>query len=260
MLKRLFNNGFFKENSIGILLARQDILSRYRRSAIGPFWLTISMGVMIATIGTVFSRILNVSNEKFLPFLTISIILWGFISNNISEGCAAFIDSQTMIKQLPIPLIVYILRVLYRNILILFHNFLIFPLVMLIANTKLTLISLLSILGFFIVLLSLSWMMLLLSMLSARYRDLPQIILSMLQIIFYLTPIVWMPDLIHGRFGALFLNFNPFYHMLELIRAPLLGYVPSMSNWVVVILVAFIGWIIALFLYTRFHKKISYWV
>ena len=85
-------------------LGWQDVRQRYRRSSIGAFWLTISMGVMIGTIGIVFGQIFKSPMNEFLPFLSVGLILWGFISTVITEGCSGFIAGEAVIKQLPIPL------------------------------------------------------------------------------------------------------------------------------------------------------------
>ncbi|MCW1776911.1 ABC transporter permease [Pantoea ananatis] len=111
-----------KKYQLAGLLGWQDVRQRYRRSALGPFWLTISMAVMIATIGIVFSQILKTPLQEFLPFLAVGLIVWGFISTVVNEGCGAFISSETIIKQLPIPLFVHVMRLVWRNLIILAHN------------------------------------------------------------------------------------------------------------------------------------------
>src|SRR3546814_14557644 len=97
------------------MLGWQDVRQRYRRSALGPFWLTISMGVMIATIGVVFGSIFKTPMVEFFPFLSLGLILWTYISTIITEGCAGFIVAEGVIKQLALPLPVHIARVVWRN-------------------------------------------------------------------------------------------------------------------------------------------------
>lgn len=243
-----------------LMLGWQDILGRYRRSAIGPFWLTISMGVMIACIGFVFGQIFSTPMDEYLPFLAAGIILWAFITGTINEGCTGFIDAQGIIKQLPIPLFVHILRVVWRNVLILAHNILILPLVLLVMGKGLSFVALWALPGLLLVVLCLSWIALLFAMLCARYRDLPQIVASVLQVAFYLTPIIWLPSLLPDRVGVSFLELNPFYHLLELIRGPLLGHVPSLTSWIAVAGITFLGWLFTLFVFSRLHKRVAYWL
>ena len=246
-------------NLVG-MLGWQDVLQRYRRSALGPFWLTISMGVMIGTIGIVFGQIFKASMEEFLPFLAIGIILWHFVSLVITEGCTGFIAAEGIIKQLPIPLFVHILRLVWRKILILGHNLIIFPLVLLVIGKPMGWVALISIGGFVLLLINLVWIALVLSVFCARYRDMPQIVASILQVFFYLTPIMWMPSLLPERAGLFLLDLNPFYHLLEIVRAPLLGQAPSDLNWMVSLCLGVIGWIVALVFYGRYKCRIAYWL
>lgn len=242
------------------LLGWQDLRQRYRRSALGPFWLTISMGVIIATIGVVFGQIFKSPMNEYLPFISIGLIIWTLISSVMTEGCVGFISTESIIKQLPIPLFVHILRMVWRNILILLHNIVIFPLVLLAVGKPIGLDALLSLPGFFVLVLNLSWISLLLAILCARYRDLPQIITSLLQVIFYLTPIMWLPRLLPQRAGLYLLDLNPFYHLIEVCRAPLLGQTPTAMNWIVSLGMAFAGWLFSLFIFGRYKHRIPYWL
>lgn len=246
-------------NLVG-MLGWQDVLQRYRRSALGPFWLTISMGVMIGTIGVVFGQLFKTPMVEFLPFLAIGIILWNFILPVITEGCVGFVSSEGIIKQLPIPLFVHVLRIVWRNVLIFGHNLVIFPVVLLIAGKPLNWFALVSIPGFVLLLINLVWIVLILSVFCTRYRDMPQMVSSILQVFFYLTPIMWMPSLLPERASVLLLDLNPFYHLLEIVRTPLLGQAPSDLNWIVSLSMAGIGWIIALAFYGRYKCRIAYWL
>jgi ABC-type polysaccharide/polyol phosphate export permease len=250
----------FHKLSLVSNLGWHDIRGRYRRSVIGPFWLTISMGVLIACIGLVFGQIFKTPMDEFLPFLAVGIILWAFITGTINEGCSGFIDAEGMIKQLPIPLFVHILRVLWRNLLILAHNILILPLVMLIVGKDTGFEFLLAIPGIILLSFCLSWIALLFAMICTRYRDLAQIIASVLQVTFYLTPIIWMPSHLSDRVSATIIQFNPFYHLLELIRAPLLGVVPSLASWLVVLVMAVVGWGFTLLVFSRLRHRVAYWL
>jgi lipopolysaccharide transport system permease protein len=242
------------------MLGWQDIYQRYRRSVLGAFWLTISMGIIIAGIGVVFGQIFKSPMSEFLPFLAVSMILWGFISSIANEGCIGFIAAEAIIKQLPIPLFVHILRIIWRNILVLAHNMLIFPLVLFIYGKSMSWIAFICIPGFFLLVINLTWIALLLAVLCARYRDLPQIVGSIIQILFYLTPIMWMPNLLPQQAGFYLLDLNPVYHLLEIVRAPLLGQLPTEMNWAISLAIALIGWIMVLIVYGRHKHRIPYWL
>jgi len=242
------------------VLGWQDIRQRYRRSSLGPFWLTISMGVLIGALGLVFGALFAMETKEFIPFLSLGLILWSLVTVTINEGCTAFTDSEALIKQISLPLFIHILRVLWRNVIIFAHNLIIFPVVLLFFGIPLRISALLVFPGLVLLLLNLSWISLLMGTLCARFRDIPQIVSNLLQVTFYLTPIIWMPKLLPERAGHLMLDVNPFFHLIEIVRAPLLGMRPSVMNWVVALSLAVAGWGVTLIFYGRFRSRIAYWL
>lgn len=241
-------------------LGWQDVKQRYRRSKLGPFWLTISMAVLIGALSLVFGGIFNTPMREFLPFLAIGIVLWAYISTTINDGCVAFISSDAVIKQLPLPMFLHVIRVVWRNVVILAHNVIIVPVVFLLFFRPLDWVALLAIPGFVLTTMTLAWVALLAGVLCTRYRDLSQIVASILQIAFYVTPIIWLPSMLSGRRSVLFLDVNPFYHLIEVIRAPLLGASPTLTNWLVSLGMVIVGWAVTLIVYGRYKNRISYWL
>lgn len=250
----------FKDIKLPIFLAYSDIRQRYRRSSLGPFWITISMGVTIACIGVIFGNIFKAPLKDFLPFLTSGLILWGFISSILNEATTVFPSAEGIIRQLPIPLFTHILRMITRNLYILAHNLIVLPLVYLCVQKPINFTSLLAIPGLFLLLVNLAWMALLISIICARFRDLTQIVASILQIFFYITPIIWMPSLLPSRASVMILEPNPFFHLLSIVREPLLGVAPSVNNWIFSVVLALFGSFLSIALFNIYRKRISYWL
>ena len=251
---------FFHFTSLAFQLALFDTRGLYRRSIIGPFWLTISMGVTAASLGFVFGTLFNAPMETLLPSITAGLIFWGFIFNCINEGCSCFIESEAIIKQLPMPYYVHVMRLCWRQLFILGHNILVLPLVLLFFGKSLSLLSFLLIPALILVTLCLSAVALILGIVCSRYRDLTQIVASIMQVSFYLTPIIWLPSMVPNRAGVNLLELNPFFHFLELLRGPLLGTVPSMTSWIIVILITIVCWVLAMYIFFRFRNRLVYWM
>lgn len=245
---------------LALMLGWQDIRQRYRRSKLGPFWLTISMGVMIGMIGIVFGQVLSSPMQDYLPFLATGIILWTCFSTGVMEGSTAFIDAQGMIRQLDLPLSLYPIRVLWRNIVICGHNVIILPLVFIAVNRMINWNLLLLIPGFLVFIWNMLWISLLLGTFCTRFRDMPQIVNSLLQVFFYITPIIWMPGALSPRSASLLVEPNPVYHLIQLVREPILGGSPTVTNWVVSVVVAIIGSLISLWFFGKYKKRIAYWL
>mgnify|MGYP000131285290 CR=1 FL=1 len=246
---------------ISRMLAGQDIRQAYRRSAIGPFWLTIGMAVQILTIGLVFGLIFKTEMHEYLPFLATSIILWGLISTTINEGCTTFIAAEAIIKQLRVPHFQHVFRVVWRNVVTAGHNVIILPLVFLffLVAPKWPLVAVLP--GLIVLILNLTWVVWLLGMISARYRDMPPIINSVVTIAFYITPVMWYPKLIsNDSLTHVLLGLNPLYHWLQIVRLPILGQWPTLENWALALLSAGVGWAATLLVYKKYKNMIAYWV
>jgi len=250
-------NGW-RRRVLWVTLGLQDIRQRYRRSILGPFWITLSMGIMVAALGLVYSQIFKIEVADYLPFLAAGFIIWGLISTLVNEGANAFISGQYLIHQLAAPLSIHVYRVVWSNALVFVHNIVIFLVVALWFRINPGWTALLSIPGLLLVVLNGLWMVLLLGLLSARFRDIPMIVASIVQVLFFITPVMWKPSMLPGR--ALVLDLNPFYHLVEIVRGPLLGHAPSALNWLAAIGMAAAGWGVALFFYTAYRRRLSYWL
>lgn len=245
---------------LAALLGWQDVAQRYRRSSVGAFWLTINMGVLIAALGTIFGTIFRSPMSEFLPFICVGLILWGYYSQLVNDGCVCFISNAETMLQLPLPFFTYVLRTWWRNSIILFHNIVIFPIVLLIFGKFVGWTALLVIPAFVLVSLNMLWIMVILSVICTRYRDLTQIIQNIMQVGMYVTPIMWQPHQLPEDKSSVILDLNPFYHLISVIREPLLGGMGTPLNWYVVIGMAIVGWIVALLFLNRYRSRITYWL
>ena len=245
---------------LALMLGWQDIRQRYRRSKLGPFWLTISMGVMIGMIGIVFGQVLSTPMQEYFPFLATGIILWTCFCTAVMEGSTSFIDAQGMIRQLDLPLSLYPIRVLWRNVVICAHNVIILPLVFIVVGRGITWDILWLIPGFVVFLWNMLWVSLLLGTFCTRFRDMPQIVSSLIQVFFYVTPIIWMPNVLNPRSASMLVEPNPIYHILQIVRSPILGQAPTTQNWLVSLGVALLGSLFALWFFGKYKKRIAYWL
>lgn len=239
-------------------LGWQDVLLRYRRSLLGPFWLTLSMGLMIAVLGSIYGDILRLPRAQYLPFLATGIITWGLISALVSEGCQTFIESDWLIRQLDLPLSMFPMRVVWRNAIVFVHNAAIYGLLLVLLPIPVGWGALAALPGLAVLLANGLWCGALLGLLSARFRDLPQIVSSLMQVAFFATPIFWSTEALSGT--SALVSANPFFHLIEVVRAPLIGHPVPVQSWYVVCALSLAGWAVAVLAFRRFHRRISYWV
>ncbi len=241
-----------------VRLGWNDILQRYRRSMLGPFWLTASMAIMVIALGILYAELFNTPIHDFLPYLCVGLLVWNLISSFLIEGGTLFSGAESYIKQIRLPYSVYVLRSSWSKFVIFAHNFVIYFGVLLYFQIWPGTVALLAIPGIFIVLLNGAAITLLIGMISARFRDVPQLISSLVQIVFFVTPIMWKPELLRTR--SYIAEYNPFYHLVEIVRAPLLGAMPSQQTYWAVLLLTCANLIIVGAFFSRFRARISYWV
>ncbi|HVC55693.1 MAG TPA: ABC transporter permease [Stellaceae bacterium] len=242
-------------------LSLLDIKLRYRGSLLGPFWLTLSTSVMIGTMGVVYSYLFHTDMTAYFPFLTLSMILWTFFSGVMTEGCNTFILAESVIRGTKLPLSLYAGRTVLRNLIILAHNIVVVAAVFLLFHIPLDPFALLAIPGFLLWLVDGFLVCLLFGIFCTRFRDVPQIIQSVLQIVFFITPIMWQPSLVKGHpLVSLVIALNPFEALLHIVRAPILGERVGFLAWTDALCVSGVLFIATSLLFARMRGRIAFWI
>lgn len=240
------------------MLGWMEIKQRYRRSFLGPFWLTISTGGMLAGMGPLYSKLFGQPVSIYFSHLAISFVVWIFIAGLINDACTSFIQAEGYIKQMKLPLTVHVMRTVWKNLLIFAHNLVIVLIVLFVFQPKLNWHLVLVPLGVLLITLNGIWIGVLLGLICARFRDIPQLVASLVQVAFFLTPVFWMPGMLGRHQWAA--DVNPLFHFLEIIRRPLMGDAPSALSWATVLAVTLAGFVVMLAFFRRYRARIAYWV
>lgn len=235
-----------------------DIKQRYRRSTLGPFWLVLSMAMTVGMLGALYGTMFGMDTKTYLPFVCLGIISWELISKTLIDACNRFLELEHLIKQIRLPLTVHIAAMVWRHVIILAHNIVIYAVVVLVFSAWPGTDSLLIIPGLVVIIGNLIWMSLLLALVSARFRDVPQIVAMVVQMLFFATPIFWKPEMLKGLAFVVYLN--PLYYLIELVRAPLLGSTATALSWIVAGALLVLGWGATCLIFARFRKRVAYWL
>jgi lipopolysaccharide transport system permease protein len=235
-----------------------DIRLRYRGSMLGPFWLTISTGVMVASLGFLYSALFHMSLHEYLPFLALSQVLWGFLATLVSEACSAFTESEVVIRSVRMPFFLFSLRILVRNVLVLGHNICVIVVVYLAMQLWPGTDALMAIPALPLWIIDALALSLLLGGICARFRDIIPIVASVMQIAFFMSPVIWKPSQLGD--GAVWLPLNPFYDLLEIVRAPLLGETAPLLVWVAAIFYSAILCGLTWWFFLRARGRIAFWI
>lgn len=240
-------------------LGLEDVLKQYRRSFLGPVWISLNTAVFIIAFGLVGSQIFRIELKQYMVYFCLGNIVFLFMSSLINEGCQTFIAAEAFLKQTPYPKLAFVLRVVWRCTLTMAHNLPVMlgvlllygdlgairvgPLALGLALTLATAILLVACLG----------------AVCARFRDVPLLVTSVMQISMFLTPVMWKPEQLAPP-AMVLVHYNPLAAFLDMLRAPLMGAVPGPHAYAMVLAVLgvlLLGFF-TLFLYSR--RRLVYWL
>jgi len=240
-------------------LGMQDIRIRYKRTALGPLWITASQVTTFVCMGMLFSAVLKNDIHIYLPYLAAGMTTWSFLAGVAQEGPQIFVQYHRLITRLKVPQAVHVLRVVTRNFLIFLHNAAAVLLVSWALGGKVTASLLFLLAGFPLLFVTGFALAMLLAIVGARFRDLGPIIFMVCQFGFFMTPIMWsVADIPDGSKWWVYVN--PAYHLLELVRAPFLGQAPEASTLWISLALASALTAAAYGLFRCVHHRIAYWL
>jgi lipopolysaccharide transport system permease protein len=243
---------------LALTLSWLDIRLRYRGSVLGPLWLTLSTAVMVGSLGFLYAYLFHTPIRNYLPFLALSLTLWAFLAAIIGDGCTAFTQAESMIRSMRIPFSLYIYQLLARNVLILLHNVIVIVVVFIAFQVPVTMAGFAAIPAFLLWLIDGAAIAIVLGALCARFRDIPPIVASVVQIAFYISGVMYRPEMLGHR--GFFLLYDPFYTVLEVLRAPLLGFIPSTGVYISALSFSAVMCALSWLVFLRVRHRIAFWV
>lgn len=246
---------------IWLTLAYQDISIRYRRSMLGPLWITLSMAITVYTMGYLYGHLLHVELQHYYPLLAAGMLTWSLLVGLITDATEGFTVAISLINQVKLPYTLHIHRIVARNLIIFFHNLLVIIPILAIYHeyAKVNAYTLLLLPGLFIIYVNGMTYGAILAMIGSRFRDVSQIIKSIIQVIFFVTPVMWEPSVLPAQ-DRIFVDLNPFYAFIQLIREPMLGRAPTLQNIVMVGFITLIGAWLSFRMLARYRSRIVYWL
>jgi ABC-2 type transport system permease protein len=244
-------------------LGWQDIKQRYRRSVLGPIWITIATGTTAVAMGALYSVLFHLELSEHLPYVTLGLIVWALISASILEGAEVFVANEGLIKQLPTALSVHVYRLVWRQAILFAHNIVIYVIIAAIYPKPWTWTDLSVIPALVLIALNCVWASLVFGIIGTRFRDIGPLLNSLVQLLFFMTPIIWTDYTLEQQ-GAghwrWIVELNPFFHYLDIVRTPLLGGDQELHHWVIVLVLTVVGWVLAAVAMKQYRSRVPYWV
>ena len=231
--------------------------NRYRGAGFGAFWLTFTVAMTATGLGLLYGHLFGLPLERHLPYVTCALIAWSLISGLAIGGCDVFVGNSHAFKEFPLPTSLFAYRLVLTQLIMASYRMIVLVGVIVLFSVPLTPAMLLAIPGLALLLWIGFWASLTLGVINARYRDFGQLVGAFMTLAFFLTPIFWLPDRL-GPYESL-VNLNPFYHMIEVIRGPVLGDADLGLHFLVMIAMAVLAPLISVAAYGRLSHRLAYW-
>lgn len=243
---------------VSLFIALGDIRARYRRSVLGPFWQSLATAIGVVGLGLLWSKLLNIDRATFIPTLTAGLIIWQMLSGVLVESCGLFVRQASIIRNVVMPLSVHPMSVVTRYLVNFVHSLLVFVIVAVFMKVDVNWNTLLFIPGLVLVLINLLWLAFVFGVMGARYRDLEYGVASVMPMLFLISPVMYRLEYL--PFSSAILEFNPFTYLIEVLRGPMLGHVPSLHIYLVLVVMAVVGWGLAFWFLHKAKLRLPFWI
>lgn len=248
-----------KKVSLWSAFAWDEIQQRYRRSYLGLIWIVLSYVFFVGAIAVFFGGFAEMGSSQFLAYVAINYAIFLFLIGNVIDGCDVFRAAQNWIKSAPIPHSVYVYKSIARSLFIFAINMVVALIISGFAGWRPGALAWLSVLAFFVIMLNTIWVQILFGYAAARFRDLMHLVQAITRILFFTTPILWVREERSGIVGML-ADLNPCTHYLEIFSAPLMGRSPSLTSWIIVLVLTILGFLSALLIAAYSRRRLAYWI
>jgi len=249
--------GFLRFN-VSYTIAMEDLRLRYRRTLFGVLWLTATFSLFIAAKTFVFGGLMAVPLKEYTLYMSTAFLVWGFINATMTDACTVWINAEAWIRGVNVPKSTFVYQVICRNFVTSGYSALAVAVIFALFKHQFTWHALVSIPAVIVLLLNAGWVTFFFGVVATRYRDIIHLIRTAMGIMFFVTPILWIPSTMGPKF-ELFSLYNPFAHMIAIVRDPLVYGTSNPISWIVCLSFAIIGWGISFLLFAKYRNRLVFW-
>ena len=254
----------FRKRELWLHLGWQDIKQKYRRSVLGPFWITIATGTTAVAMG---GAVLQAVSPQAVRASALRDARTDHLEHDqrLDPGGRRRVHRQRGIDQAAADtaVSVHVYRLVWRQMILFAHNIVIFVVIAIIFPKPWSWADLTVIPALALIMLNCVWVSFCFGILATRYRDIGPLLFSLVQLLFFMTPIIWNDDTLRqqgaGKWAKI-IELNPLLHYLDILRAPLLGAHQELRHWIVVVALTVLGWLVAALALRQFRARVPYWV
>ncbi|MBP5855612.1 ABC transporter permease [Marivibrio halodurans] len=235
-----------------------DVLWKYRRTKLGAFWHTLALGAFVFVMGTIWAVVLKQDPTHHFRYVGTSLIVWSLLSYFVVEGTHCILSSGATALSIRFPFIAFAMGHVWRALLLFGHHCLLYLIIMVVTQFLPGWIALLALPALLLLVANGVWISLLVGIICMRSRDVVPAAASAMQIAMFVTPILWPKDML-GPELAYAVDYNPLYHLVRIVRDPLIGQMPDPVSWIWAVGTLIVGTAVTFWIYGRVRDRIAFW-
>ena len=201
-------------------LGWRDLRAQYARTKFGPWWSAASLAAIVAGSSIAIGLVGDNKALTLTPRLGIGLAIWTLISTSLNEGAELFETDRSLLLNSTLDTMSLVFRVIWRNAIIFAHNLPVVLLALWLGEYTFTWHLALFLPLTALVLPALILPVAVFARLTLWRRDLKSLLPSIIQVGFFLTPILWSPPKT-GPMTIVF-NVNPAAWFIELVKEAVL--------------------------------------
>ncbi len=241
---------------IWLFLTYEDMKTGYRNTLLGPFWPIINILFFAVPICILYNNVYHKTEDYYL-YVFSGLIVWSFISISITRGISSLIQAGGYLTEIKLPVSLFLLKTVVKESVSFFHVLIAFCLYLVFSHKNTSMILLLTFPGVICLVLTLYFWCFSGSILALYFRDVLEILPKLLRFLFLVTPVIWEQQNINQKYH-IFVQLNPMTVLVNIVRKPLLGILPTWNEWLFVLALCFMGFIVSLLVYQVTKNKLIF--
>lgn len=221
------------------VLISKTIKVRYKRSALGILWTLLNPLLTMLVLTIAFSAMMGGTVSSYPVYLLIGLVVWNLFSQSTAWTMGTYIGAGGLLKRAHIPPTIFAVACMGNCLINFFFSLVPLVIMMLFLGHPFHASWWFVPVAVFLVSAFSLGVALFMATLGIFFSDVVEMYQIALQAWFYLTPIIYPPQMLPARYGWL-LWINPMHHMIELVRAPIFrGQLPDVTTIAICTLWAF---------------------
>ncbi len=242
------------------VISKQQVLSKYRRTILGPWWITLQRLFFISGLSLLFGTLLGREIADFIPYVAIGFIVFSVLVSSLNTSATLITANISVLKNSAMPVSILNFRFISTTLIQLGHDLVAVAITLLVLHRDWSEAAFSSVLGLALVLINAFAISFWVAPLAARFRDLAPLIQTLSSVFMFITPIFWYPDDLAASQRNLLTAWNPFAYLLEIVRSPILGDAVSPLSWISAISFTLFNLALGFYAFSFSRQRLRYWV